>query len=119
MTCSGVRALGSQFQTFPRFGRFVNSKNHLNCLASLAAIDERCPTLRDSLDEIGELAGVSLVRNGGRIARPAGGADFLHEPLADRIIPGLRGLELPAQQVILLDDDAPLITVDADRFRQS
>src|SRR5207244_10092645 len=63
-----------------------------------------------------ELAGVADVRYRGGVRRAAGAADLLREALADGVVVGLRRLELPAQQVVLFDDDGALVAVHRDRL---
>src|SRR6266478_9010619 len=62
---------------------------------------------------------MSHMRDGGGIAGPAARPDFLGKALSDGlIVVGFR-IELPTEDVVLLDHHAATIPVDADRLGQS
>src|SRR6185437_244085 len=73
----------------------------------------------ERLHEIRKLPGVADVGNGGGIARPAGCSRPLGEPLPYLLVAVAVRIELPADQVVLLDDHGALITVDRDGFGQA
>src|SRR5262245_32681162 len=122
MTFGGHHALRSTSGRAPRLqlqrssarGRLVNRQDDLDCLAAFAAIDQ-WPTLAlDRLDEVRELPGVADMRDRRRVARAARSPGLLCEPRPDVLVLGRLGVELPAQQVVLFDDDAALVPMHGD-----
>jgi len=87
--------------------RLIDRLNQSDGPAAFPAIDERRAILANRQHEIGELPRVADMRNGRRIARSAGGAHLLREALLDRLILRRRRIELPADEIVLLDDDEP------------
>src|SRR5262245_47302777 len=99
--------------------RLVNRTDQGDRPAPFAAIDLRGGAGVDGPHVVGELAGMSLVRDRLRIGSAARGTNLLSEVLLDRIVVRRVRLKLPAQYDLLLDDRRAAVTVDGDRLRQS
>src|SRR5262249_29695179 len=99
--------------------RLVDGSDEGDRLATFAAVHLRGTIGLDRPNEVGELAGVTLVRDRLRVPRPARRADLLGEPLLYREVSRGFGREIPAQDVFLLDDGRAAIAVDGDGLRQA
>src|SRR5262249_51555032 len=97
----------------------IDSANHFDRPPAFAAVHQRGAVVSDCVDEVGELPGVTYVRDCRWVTRPAAGPDLRREALTYRHVLGPRFLEVPLEYVVLLDDDGAGVAMHRDRLRQT
>src|SRR5262245_39249349 len=101
---AGLFAFQRQLDRSAALGGLVDREDDLDALASFPAIDQRRGSCLHSPDEILELLVMSAIRNRFRIAGAPSAADPPGKLFANGGVLARAWLELPQQNVILLDD---------------
>src|SRR5262249_36548515 len=126
MICNTIGAGGHldltlqwQFDGSALLSGAVDGQDHLDRPAALPTINLRLPALLNGLYEVGQLPSMTLVGNRCRVAGAAGGAHLFGKALFD--VPVLRRFwqQVPAQDVLLLDDGRAAVTMNGDGLGQS